>query len=164
VWSTPNDCRLLASTASADCKALGAIGTLELTDLGMRVLLYWIYVVLPILLKACLTDGKLEAFLVDPTECRSGYIPDTGTNRSLGVLQSYMSQKSCLAAGGLQPGSTLVSKSTVEVLSKRLGKGGFSIELWMQPARRLAAMAPILAFGADKVSAYPCANNFVVND
>jgi hypothetical protein len=105
----------------------------------------------------------VDAFVVDAGQCNTGHITNIGLLNTLDELRGYNIQGDCLPAGGFQPGTAATSKGTLASLSKRLGSKGFSVELWIQPLRRLvSATAPILSFGGDKVSTYACANNFVV--
>jgi hypothetical protein len=127
-----------------------------------RVSLWPVRAILLILLAQASNAAKLEAFSIDSPQCHAGSIKNTGQIPSLGALKSVNTASACLIEGGLCSKGSSVSETSVAALSKLLGKHGFSVELWLQPVRTLVASTPIISFGADKVSAYLCANNFAV--
>jgi hypothetical protein len=107
---------------------------------------------------------KLEAFMVDAQQCNFGAIKNGGSYSSLGAIAKHSSKNDCLLAGGFRSDTPAVSQNSVAELSKMIGGKGFTIEMWIQPLRQLGSAAPMIAFGADKISPYPCANNFVVRN
>jgi hypothetical protein len=125
-------------------------------------LIYQAGVVLLITQLQRLLAERLEEFLIDATQCHSGSIESSGLLSTLYLLGGYNPRVLCPVSGGIQAAGTVVSRNSVASLSRQLSNRAFSVELWMQPKRYLVNRAPILAFGSDRVSAYPCANNFVV--
>jgi hypothetical protein len=143
--------------------AINTISTAKNYNIVMTVGLCWFAILLAAVLCRPILTKKIDIFVVGSGQCNTGHISNAGSLNTLDDLSGYSVGGNCLPAGGFQSGSSALSKGTVGSLRNKLGSKGFSVELWVQPLRKLVSAAPILSFGGDKVSAYACANNFVVS-
>lgn len=105
----------------------------------------------------------LDEFNFPRQQCKYNNIDNISPYKLTGYLSGISSILSCPLTNGVQPTVKLRSELTVQQLKSKLGSGGFTFELWIQPILNQTKSSPLISIGKDGASSNACENNLVVS-